>query len=283
MHNHLPRFAPRPLTANERTIQHDEELTVTLEELAALKESLDTSYRAYRRTPTLRARGLGSRYCTGRSSQPARSGAPRRRHRRQPMTQTTDAPAARLWRWIREPANGQTHLAGVLLAVVALGVLLAIAIGTGAPRALVGLVVFGVTQIALYTANTLHYSLRLTPRGHRRLLKFDLAMIVVFIAGTYTPVCPIALPGGWRWGLLGGVWGLALGGFVWITISVRAPRWFSTGYFVLLGWVGLVALPPIVRALPWEGNRLDAPRGRGVHSRGSALLVRARKHQRATV
>lgn len=188
------------------------------------------------------------------------------------MTRTTSAPGSRLRRWVREPANGLTHLAGVLLAVLALGVLITIGIGTGTLRALIGLVVFGVTQIALYTASTLHHSLRLTPRGHRRLLKFDLAMIVVFIAGTYTPVCLIALHGGWRWGLLCGVWGLALGGFIWITVSVRAPRWFSTGYFVLLGWVGLAALPPIVRALP-QGGIVWMLVGGTMYTLGAAIFL----------
>ena len=52
MHNHLARYHPQRLSPDERVIQHDEELLVALEELDALKESLDTSYRAYRRTPT---------------------------------------------------------------------------------------------------------------------------------------------------------------------------------------------------------------------------------------
>ncbi len=52
MHNHLARHEPRPLTADERAIQHAEELTVALEELDALKDCLDTSYEAYRRTAT---------------------------------------------------------------------------------------------------------------------------------------------------------------------------------------------------------------------------------------
>lgn len=158
-----------------------------------------------------------------------------------------------LTRYVREPANGLTHLAGVLLALTALPLLLSIGIHMGNLLALIGLGIFGLSQIALYTASTLHHSLNLTARGRRRLLKFDLAMIVVLIAGTYTPLCLIALHGAWRWGLLSAVWGLALGGFIWMCISINAPRWFSTSYFVLLGWVGLIAVPVIVHTLPRGG------------------------------
>lgn len=52
MHNHLARYHPPSLSPDERLIQHDEELLVALEELDALKESLDTSYQAYRQAPT---------------------------------------------------------------------------------------------------------------------------------------------------------------------------------------------------------------------------------------
>lgn len=52
MHYLLARHQPRPLTADEHAIQHAEELLIALEELDALKESLDTSFRAYRQTPT---------------------------------------------------------------------------------------------------------------------------------------------------------------------------------------------------------------------------------------
>ena len=124
---------------------------------------------------------------------------------------------------------------------------------TGSAMALVALVVFGLSQVALYTASTLHHSLSLSPRAHARLLRLDCAMVVVLIAGTYTPVCLLALRGIWRWGLLGAVWGLTAIGLVLITRWMDAPQWISTTCYVALGWIGLLAAPALFHALPRAG------------------------------
>lgn len=153
----------------------------------------------------------------------------------------------------REPANGLTHLAGVLLSVVALVILIGAGIRLGNVPALIGLSIFGISQIALYTASTLHHSLSPSPLVQARLLRFDCIMVVVFIAGTYTPVCLLALHGVWRWGLLGAVWGLTLASLVLMGQWMQAPRWLSTSFYILLGWVGVLAAPKLFHALPPQG------------------------------
>lgn len=155
---------------------------------------------------------------------------------------------------VREPANGLTHLTGLLLSVIAMIALVAIGVRMNNPLALVGLIIFGLSQIALYTASTLHHSLSLSPRGDARLLRFDCTMVVVLIAGTYTPVCLLALHGIWRWGLLGAIWGVVVTGLIMMTRWMDAPRWASTTYYVLLGWIGLLAAPALFRALPPAGT-----------------------------
>jgi hemolysin III len=154
---------------------------------------------------------------------------------------------------LREPANGLTHLAGVLLSVVALVVLMWVGITSGNLLVFIGLTVFGLSQLGLYTASTLYHSLRLSPAAEARLLRFDVMMVFVFIAGSYTPVCLIALHGVWRWGLLGLVWALVLGGLLFTTRWMNAPRWLSTAYYVLIGWAGLCAAPALFHILPVAG------------------------------
>ncbi len=154
---------------------------------------------------------------------------------------------------IRAPASGLTHLAGVLLSLAALVMLVAIGVRSGSAAVLFALLVFGLSQVALYTASTLHHSLSLSPAGNARLLRLDCAMVVVLIAGTYTPVCLLALRGIWRWGLLGAVWGLTIAGLAMMTRWMHAPRWASTTFYVALGWVGLLAAPVLARALPLAG------------------------------
>ncbi len=164
--------------------------------------------------------------------------------------------AGRWTTWIgrvREPANGLTHLVGMVLSVVALAVLIATGVRLGDVPALIGLTVFGLSQLALYTASTLYHSLSPSPAAQARLLRFDCMMVVVLIAGTYTPVCLLALDGVWRWGLLTAVWLLALAGLMLMTRWMQAPLWVSTTLYVALGWIGLLAAPALFRALPTDG------------------------------
>jgi len=146
-----------------------------------------------------------------------------------------------------------THLVGIVLALAAFVILLWMGITARNPRVLIGFIIFGLSQIALYTASTLHHSLRVSAANRARLLRFDCMMVIVLIAGTYTPVCLLALHGVWRWGLLGTIWALVGGGLVMMGRWMQAPRWISTTYYVLLGWVGIVAAPALFHALPTRG------------------------------
>jgi hemolysin III len=177
-----------------------------------------------------------------------------------------------IWTKLREPANGLTHLAGVLLAMLALVILVRVGIASGSLRMLIGLSVFGLSQLALYTASTLHHSLRLSPVGHAWLLRFDVMMVFVLIAGTYTPVCLIALHHVWRWGLLALVWALVGTGLLFTVRWMHAPRWLSTAHYVAIGWVGLLAAPALFHALPTAGM-LWMLAGGGVYTVGALIFI----------
>jgi hemolysin III len=157
-------------------------------------------------------------------------------------------------RRFREPDNGLTHLAGVLLALVALGVLTGLALGAGSARAVVAFAVFGLSLVALYTASTLYHALPLGPVGVARLQRLDHTMIYVLIAGSYTPLCLLALHGGWRWGLLGAIWGLAAVGVALKVAWRAAPIWFSPTLYVAMGWLALAAAPAFRTAIPLAGQ-----------------------------
>jgi hemolysin III len=151
---------------------------------------------------------------------------------------------------MREPANAITHLIGSVLALGALGTVMWIGIGLGDTRALIALSIYGLSQLASYATSTLYHALRISPSGLELLLQLDCVLVFVFIAGTYTPVCLIALQAGWRWSLLGLVWGIAVGGLVMKLLWLHGPVWISTSLYVAMGWVALAALPAITQALP---------------------------------
>jgi hemolysin III len=154
---------------------------------------------------------------------------------------------------LREPVNGLTHLGGALLASVGLIVLLTTAVHAGRVDQIVAFGIFGFSLIAMYTASTLYHLLPLSPLGVARLRRVDHMSIFVLIAGTYTPFCLLALDGGWRVGLLGLIWGLALCGILLKLLWMDAPRWLSVALYLGMGWVALVAAPALFRAVPIGG------------------------------
>ena len=87
-----------------------------------------------------------------------------------------------------------------------------------------------------------------SPRVRRWWQRADHAAIFVFIAGSYTPLCALALPPWPGHALLVAVWlGAGLGvarALAWPS----APRWVVAGLYVALGWAMVVALPAVVHA-----------------------------------
>ncbi len=156
-------------------------------------------------------------------------------------------------RRLREPDNGLTHLAGAFLAVVAFGVLMGLALHVGSPRHVVAFGIFGLSLVGLYTASGLYHSLHLGPVGLDRLLRLDCTMVYILIAGSYTPFCLVAFQGAWRWGLLALIWTLAIGGSIAKLRMMDAPAWLSTGIYVAMGWVALLALPAFLATVPLPG------------------------------
>jgi hemolysin III len=154
---------------------------------------------------------------------------------------------------LRDPANGWTHFAGILLAAIGLVLLLVRASHPFSPVHVVVFAIFGSAMILLYTFSTLYHWLPLAGRALERLRRLDHIMIFVFIAATYTPVCLITLRGAWGWSILGAVWGLALAGAVMKLFWLDAPRRWSTAVYLLMGWTIVVGIWPLTHRLAAGG------------------------------
>ncbi len=147
----------------------------------------------------------------------------------------------------RPAFRGVLHLVAAMLAPVGLAVLLLIA---GSPSAYVGAAIFATTLMLLY-ASSASYHLAPWPAGPRRIMKrVDHSMIFVLIAGTYTPFCLVVLDPAWGIPMLAVVWSLAAVGALTKIAWPDTPRWLSVSLYVGLGWVGVVAVAPLIGALP---------------------------------
>lgn len=154
---------------------------------------------------------------------------------------------------IKDPISSLTHLFGALLSIVGLVLLVYHAAIKATVWHIVTFAIFGGSLILLYTASTVYHTLSVSDRATRVLRKIDHMMIYILIAGTYTPICLIPLRGVLGWGLFGSIWGIAIIGIVMKGFWLNAPRWLSTLFYTIMGWLVIVAFLPLVETVPAAG------------------------------
>ncbi len=151
-----------------------------------------------------------------------------------------------------EIAASVTHGIGAALAVAGLAVALATAIGNGSLLHIVAAAVYGISLVLLYLASTLYHAIQ-NPRAKRVLKILDHASIYLLIAGTYTPFTLITLRGPWGWSIFGVIWSLAILGMALEAFWVLRPRWTSVVIYVAMGWLGIIAIGPLIAGLATPG------------------------------
>ena len=151
-----------------------------------------------------------------------------------------------------ELANSISHGLGVVLSLLALTLLVVTAALHGSARDVVGAAVFGATLLLLYCMSTLYHALR-GPRVKRVFHILDHSAIYLLIAGTYTPFCLTTLRGAWGWSLFGVVWGLAALGVAFKSVYTGRFEFLSTGVYLGMSWMVMVAALPLWRALSRPG------------------------------
>jgi len=151
-----------------------------------------------------------------------------------------------------EMANSLIHGLGIVLSLAGLAVLVAAAARVGSTRQVASCAIYGTTLIALYTTSMLYH--RVTQPASKRFFRtLDPSAIFLLIAGTYTPFVLIALRGTWGWSLFAITWTLAALGAIVELGALRRFRGAMITLYICMGWVGLIAIKPLVAALPAAG------------------------------
>lgn len=151
------------------------------------------------------------------------------------------------------PWSAITHGVGAVLALIGTVFLLLRAWSIGNWANFGAFAIYGASMVGLYTASTLYHCINTTIPGRLALRKYDHCSIYLLIAGSYTPVCLIALGGARGWTLFSVIWALALAGIVLSIAWIDCPRWLTSGVYLFMGWMALTAIGPIAQALPGEG------------------------------
>lgn len=158
---------------------------------------------------------------------------------------------SKYWRR-QEIANSVTHGLGIALSVAGLAVLVVLASLHATVWHVVSFSIYGTSLILLYTSSTLYHSVR-SPRLKRIFRILDHSSIYLLIAGSYTPFALVNLRGAWGWSLFGIIWTLSLIGIFVKAFFTGRFKAVSTAIYLLMGWLVVVAIKPLMHAMPIGG------------------------------
>ncbi len=156
-----------------------------------------------------------------------------------------------------EVANAITHGIGTVLSIVALVLLIVFSSLKGTPWHIVSFTIYGASMLILYLNSTLVHSFR-DGKVKDLFEIFDHSSIYLYIAGSYTPFMLVAIRGPLGWSLFGIVWGFAILGCFFKAYFVKRFLFMSTIFYILMGWMIVIAWVPLTAAIPSGGIMLLA-------------------------
>jgi len=154
--------------------------------------------------------------------------------------------------WKEELANAITHGIGFLLSIPATFFLYLFASQKQNPLYMVSFLIFGISMLLLYLFSTLLHSFYWS-KMKKFFIILDHSAIYLLIAGTYTPLVLITLHGTLGWTIFSIIWGLAIIGIATKCFLVQRFKLLSTIYYLLMGWLAIIAFEPLYSNLTQAG------------------------------
>jgi hemolysin III len=156
-----------------------------------------------------------------------------------PLTATTDRSELPSWRgWIHIGAFALSVPLGLALVLVA-----------GPAEARVAAAIYVATLVAGFGTSAAYHRLVRSPGALRWMRRDDHSTIYLLIAGTYTPVCLLALPPRWGLPVLVVVWVGAIGGAVLKLVAFDRAGPAGWALYLVLGWTALMVAPALLQHL----------------------------------
>lgn len=153
---------------------------------------------------------------------------------------------------LRDPISAGTHLAALVLALVAAALLWRKARGSWRLR--LPTACFCAGMVLLYGASATYHAVRLAPDELRVFRLLDHSAIYVLIAASFTPPVVHLLPAGRRRaGILGGIWCLGLAGVAAQWLLPTQPYGLELSTYVGMGWLGVLLLGDVMRSVGLRG------------------------------
>lgn len=149
----------------------------------------------------------------------------------------------------KEKVNAISHGIGWAAAVIASPFLLLTAFELDNSTRILGVLVFCVSLLMVYTSSSL-YHMTTGPVKKFRLRILDHVSIYYLIAGTYTPFLVLFLHEKWALWYLIGLWLISLVGTIFKLYFTHRFNVVSTMAYVAMGWVAVFIVRPIMEVMP---------------------------------
>jgi hemolysin III len=175
---------------------------------------------------------------------------------------------------LERAADRWIHLVAIALAAIGAAWLILRAVTTQRPGMVVAAAVYGAALICMLAFSAI-YNLSRVSAARPLLRRLDEAGIFLMIAGSYTPFTTQRLAGGWAIGMTTLVWAIAVTGIVGKLAVPRVSERAWTCLYVVFGWVAVLALGPLSRALSFAVLALLVAGGL-VYSLGCFLFLNPR-------
>lgn len=152
-----------------------------------------------------------------------------------------------------ERLNALTHTFGSGLSAAALVYLL---FAADSRLSQIAFLIYGVCQLLLYLSSAATHQFTDRPAFHKVARIFDQCGVYLLIAGTYTPVALLVLPGPSGLVMLISIWALALAGILLKSLFFQGKHLVTDLLYLPMGWLLLFFLGPF---------QTHAPQGLGTY------------------
>jgi hemolysin III len=124
------------------------------------------------------------------------------------------------------------------------GLLLIIFAGGAAQRTAAAIYIGSL--LLVFGTSASYHRLAHSARSRRIMQRLDHSMIYLLIAGTYAPICLVALPLRWGIPLYATVAGLGILGMVIKLAAIQRLQWLGYALYPIMGWAAVAAAPALL-------------------------------------
>ncbi|MEY8543351.1 PAQR family membrane homeostasis protein TrhA [Dubosiella newyorkensis] len=121
----------------------------------------------------------------------------------------------------------------------------------GGSRVAIGISIYFFCMFFMFAGSCLYHAMKYGTFHKYVFRKLDHIMILLAIAGTYTPICLIVLPNWIGYTILAIEWLMVLAGVLLKSISNKKHKVLSMTIYMVMGWMAIFILPSLMANTNW--------------------------------